>query len=198
MLFRSATAPLEAATASRAEALWQAPVLEIFGATEVGSIASRRTAEGDAWTLYPGVTVEERDGVTEVSAEGAPRTPLSDVLEILPDGRFRLVSRGSDIIKRGGRRASLAGLTRQLAALDGVRDAAFLMPDPAPTRSATARPFAFAVAPGRDAATLLAELRTRIEPAFLPRRIILLDRLPRNEIGKLPRDALLALLEKPA
>ena len=194
----SATAPLDAATASRAEALWQAPVLEIFGATEVGSIASRRTAEGDAWTLYPGVTLEERDGVTEVSAEGAPRTPLSDVLEILPDGRFRLVSRGSDIIKRGGRRASLAGLTRQLAALDGVRDAAFLMPDPAPTRSATARPIAFAVAPGRDAATLLAELRTRIEPAFLPRRIILLDRLPRNEIGKLPRDALLALLEKPA
>lgn len=194
----SATAPLEAAMARRAEALWRAPVLEIFGATEVGSIASRRTAEGDAWTLYPGVTLEERDGVTEVAAEGAPRIPLSDVLEILPDGRFRLVARGSDIIKRGGRRASLAGLTRQLAGLDGVRDAAFLMPDPPPTRSATARPIAFAVAPGRGAAELLAELRARIEPAFLPRRIILLDRLPRNEIGKLPRDALLALLEKPA
>lgn len=190
----SATAPLDAGMAARAERLWQAPVLEIFGATEVGSIASRRTAQDEAWTLYPGVTLEMRDGVTEVSAEGARRTPLSDVLDIQPDGRFRLVARGSDIIKRGGRRASLAGLTRQLAALEGVRDAAFLMPEPPPGRSATERPIAFAVAPGRDAAELLAGLRAAIEPAFLPRRIILLDRLPRNEMGKLPRDALLALL----
>jgi acyl-coenzyme A synthetase/AMP-(fatty) acid ligase len=198
----SATAPLDADTAARAERLWQVPVLEIFGATEVGSIASRRTSQDEAWTLYPGVTLDVRDGAAEISATDAPPTLLSDVLEILPDKRFRLVSRGSDIIKRGGRRASLAGLTRQLAGLDGVRDAAFVMPDPARDdrwigRSATQRPLAFAVAPGRDATSLLAELRTVIEPAFMPRRIILLDRLPRNAMGKLPRDALLALLDAP-
>ena len=126
----SATAPLEAALAARAEALWQAPVLEIYGATEVGSIASRRTTQGDAWTLYPGIGLEIGEGVTEVVTEGAPRTAVSDILEPLPDGRFRLLARGSDIIKRGGRRASLAGLTEQLAGLEGVQDAAFLMPDP--------------------------------------------------------------------
>ena len=191
----SATAPLDATLAARAEALWRTPVMEIFGATEVGSIASRRTARDDAWTLYDGVTLMMRDGVTNVVGQGAPPVPLSDILDMLPDGRFRLVSRGSDIVKRGGRRASLAGLTSILAGLEGVRDAAFLIPEPSPGRSATARPIAFAVAPGRDAQSLLADLRGFMEPAFLPRRIILVDRLPRNEIGKLPRASLLTLLE---
>lgn len=193
----SATAPLEPGLAARAEALWNTPVLEIFGATEVGSIASRRTARDEAWTPYDGVSLRPRDGLTEAEAEGAPPTLLSDVLDLLPGGGFRLVSRSSDIIKRGGRRASLAGLTRILAGLEGVSDAAFLMPEPSPRRSGTERPLAFAVAPGRDGAGLLRELRGLIEPAFLPRRVQLLDSLPRNEIGKLPRDALLALA-KPA
>jgi len=39
----------------------------------------------------------------------------------------------------------------------------------------------------------LAALGERIEPAFLPRSIILLERLPRNALGKLPRDALVEL-----
>jgi acyl-coenzyme A synthetase/AMP-(fatty) acid ligase len=189
----SATAPLEPGLAARAEALWDAPVLEIFGATEIGSIASRRTAREEAWTLYDGVSLHRRDGRVEAVAEGAPPTPLSDVLDLLPGGGFRLVSRSSDIVKRGGRRASLAGLTRILAGLDGVLDAAFVMPEPSAGRSGTDRPLAFAVAPGRDGASLLAELRGLVEPAFLPRRIQLVERLPRNEIGKLPREALLAL-----
>lgn len=191
----SATAPLDPRLAARAEALWKTEVMEIFGATEVGSIASRRTAREEAWTLYDGVTLTMRDGAMNAEGQGAPLTPLSDILELLPPNRFRLISRASDIVKRGGRRASLAGLTRALAGLEGVRDAAFLMPEPRPGRSATARPIAFAVAPGRDAASLLTELRGLIDPAFLPRRILLLDRLPRNEMGKLPSAALLTLLK---
>lgn len=190
----SATAPLPAELAARAEAAWQAPVLEIFGATEVGSIASRRTVREEAWTPYPGVVLEWRDGVAEVVAPGVPRRPMADLLEELPDGRFRLVARGSDIIKRGGRRASLAGLNSILARLPGVQDSAFLVPDPAAGRAGIERPIAFVVAPGRSAPELLAELRGRLDPAFMPRRLIVLERLPRNEMGKLPREALLAAL----
>ena len=62
-----------------------------------------------------------------------------------------------------------------------------------PEGAATLRPVAFAVAPGQDPARLLAALGERIEPAFLPRSIILLDRLPRNAMGKPPRDALVEL-----
>ncbi len=38
-------------------------------------------------------------------------------------------------------------------------------------------------------------LRRSIDPVFLPRRLRLVDALPRNETGKLPRAALLRMLD---
>ena len=55
----------------------------------------------------------------------------------------------------------------------------------------TARLVAVVVAPTRTAASILAELRPRIDPVFMPRRVIRVDALPRNALGKLPRQALL-------
>jgi acyl-coenzyme A synthetase/AMP-(fatty) acid ligase len=49
------------------------------------------------------------------------------------------------------------------------------------------------VAPGKSRDALLAALRERIDAAFLPRPLVLVDRLPRNSLGKLPRDELRAL-----
>ena len=40
---------------------------------------------------------------------------------------------------------------------------------------------------------ILAELRQRLDPIFLPRPLFLLDALPRNSTGKLPRNQLQAL-----
>jgi len=51
------------------------------------------------------------------------------------------------------------------------------------------------VAPGLDRPTLMAELRRRIDPAFLPRPLLLVERLPRNTTGKVPRHALESLLQ---
>ena len=51
----------------------------------------------------------------------------------------------------------------------------------------------FAVAPGRTPEGVLAALRERVDPVFLPRRVVLVERLPRDELGKLPRRALAAL-----
>ncbi|MBM4201532.1 MAG: beta-hydroxyacyl-ACP dehydratase, partial [Gammaproteobacteria bacterium] len=44
-----------------------------------------------------------------------------------------------------------------------------------------------------DSAALLADLRQRIDPAFLPRPLYLVAALPRQENGKLSRAALAAL-----
>jgi acyl-coenzyme A synthetase/AMP-(fatty) acid ligase len=49
------------------------------------------------------------------------------------------------------------------------------------------------VAPGLDAATLTRELRSRIDAVFLPRPLLFVDALPRNETGKLPREAIKAV-----
>ena len=42
-------------------------------------------------------------------------------------------------------------------------------------------------------ADILAALRGRIDPPFLPRRVIRVDELPRNDVGKLTDQALGAL-----
>ncbi|MFZ2755067.1 MAG: AMP-ligase, partial [Lysobacteraceae bacterium] len=53
---------------------------------------------------------------------------------------------------------------------------------------------ALAVAPGLDEAAILLALRQSVDPVFLPRRLRIVDALPRNDTGKLPREALLRLL----
>ncbi len=188
----SASAPLDPALAAAGEAQWGAPVMEIFGATEVGSVASRRVTADAAWLAYPGIGLAEGPAGTVVTAPHAEATTLADHLDLLGGGRFRLLGRRADLVKLAGKRACLTDLTRALASLEGVEDAAFLVPEDAGERAA-ARLVAFAVAPSRHADDLLAELRGRMDPAFMPRRVVRVDRLPRNEAGKLPRQALVAL-----
>jgi len=56
-----------------------------------------------------------------------------------------------------------------------------------------ARLTAYVVAPGCSAEEILGDLRARIDPAFLPRRVAVVAALPRDRLGKLPRNALAAL-----
>jgi acyl-coenzyme A synthetase/AMP-(fatty) acid ligase len=97
------------------------------------------------------------------------------------------------LLKLGGRRASLVGLGAILTAIPGVEDGVFVAPEDL-DRNDAARLTAFVVAPSLSAAAILAELRRSIDPVFLPRRLIHVPALPRTSMGKLPRQALLALL----
>ncbi len=103
---------------------------------------------------------------------------------------------GRDVVKLGGRRASLAGLNRALAAVAGVEDGAFV-PPAADDHRASARMTALVVAPAASSQAILAGLRGQIDPLFLPRRIVHVDRLPRNEMGKLAMTALRDLAAAP-
>jgi hypothetical protein len=69
----------------------------------------------------------------------------------------------------------------------------FLMPE-TEIAGATPRLAAVAVAPGLDAATILAQLRGRVDAAFLPRPLHVVEAMPRNELGKLPRSEILRLV----
>lgn len=184
----SATAPLAASLAAAVERDWGVPVLEIYGATEAGSIASRRTTEGDAWLPYEGVVAHG----AAVAMPGLGLVPLADALDPLPDGRFRLLGRRSDVVKLGGRRASLADLNRLLAEVAGVEDGVFVAPEDLEANPA-GRLTAYVVAPGRTAGDILGGLRDRIDPIFLPRPLVLLPALPRDALGKLSHQALAGL-----
>lgn len=103
-----------------------------------------------------------------------------------------------------GKRTSLAYLNHQLNAIAQVVDGVFFMPDEAaPAHGDTGlepvtRLVALVVAPTLTAADLQRALRERIDPAFMPRPLVFVDALPRNETGKLPRDVLAALVAQHA
>ena len=189
----SATAPLPPDLAERAEIAFDAPVLEIYGSTETGSIASRRTVEGARWRLLNQVHLDSSDGSSRVSLPGATEVvTLQDMLETDGDG-FRLLGRSGDMVKVGGKRASLADLTLKLQSIPGVIDAVVFQPD-ADERTLVQRPGALVVAPTLSENDILAALARLIDPVFLPRPLRKVDALPRNTVGKLPKHALQQLL----
>ena len=193
----SATAPLPAELAAEAEARYGAPVVEFFGSTETCVIAQRRTAREQDWHLYPDVSLQPQPDGTVVDAPYFSQPViLPDVVELLPERGFRLCGRHADLVDIAGKRASLADLTRRVLALAGVHDAIVFQLD-SPDRSGVARIAALVVAPERSEADLLNDLRSAMDPAFLPRPLRRVTALPRNETGKLPRAALLAALRDP-
>jgi acyl-coenzyme A synthetase/AMP-(fatty) acid ligase len=198
-LLLSATAPLSQSLAVEAEGRFAASLFEIYGCTETGQIASRRTAADAHWQTFPDVRLRP-DG-DAVWAEGgyieAP-TRLGDVIELVAadPSRFLLQGRHADLVNIAGKRASLAYLNHQLNAIPGVRDGVFLLPpdddDGAP--EGVRRLIALVVAPGLSPAVLSQALRERIDPVFLPRPVLFVDALPRTATGKLPGHAAQALL----
>jgi len=194
-LVLSATAPMPPQLALAVEARMQAPLLEIYGSTETGQIASRRTTETAEWTLFPGITLSAAEGRVWASGGHVEQaTPMADELELVTAERFLLHGRTADLVNIAGKRSSLDYLNHQLNAVPGVIDGAFFMPDEADDdRGSVTRLMAFAVAPGMQPSALLAALRKRIDAIFMPRPLVLLDSLPRNSTGKLSRGTLLAL-----
>jgi acyl-coenzyme A synthetase/AMP-(fatty) acid ligase len=190
----SATAPLSPEQAERAEAALGAPVLEIYGCTEAGSLASRRTRHDEPWAWYECVRTRREGDRIQVSGDclSQPVT-LSDRLDMEADGRFRLLGRCQDLINIAGKRASLTDLDLRLNGIEGVEDGAFLDPEGPP--DARGRLIAFVVAPRLSRDEILGALRRLVDPVFLPRVIHFLPRLPRNETGKLPRADLITLLQ---
>ncbi len=192
-LLLSATAPLDRKLAAVIEQHCQAPLHEIYGSTESGQLASRRTCAEASWTLLDGVRLHQQGEQTWASGEHVEgEVVLGDLIDCVDEQHFMLRGRHSDLINIAGKRTSLAWLNHQLCTLPGVRDGAFFLPPDTPGRQIT-RLAAAVVAPGLERAQLLQALRERIDAAFLPRPLLLCDRLPRNSTGKLPREALLAL-----
>lgn len=189
-LVLSATAPLSPEMACAAEEAFVAPLHEIYGCSEVGQLAQRRTVHTEEWRCLDGVSLAQQNGSGFAVVAGV-LTRLADILELRDTRHFRLLGRDADLVNIAGKRSSLAYLAARLCAVGGVQDAVFAM---AEAGSGPARLVAMAVAPGCDAGLILAGLRARIDPAFMPRRLLLVETLPRNALGKITRAELQALL----
>jgi acyl-coenzyme A synthetase/AMP-(fatty) acid ligase len=185
---------LDATLANAAQYRLQCELLELFGSTETGVFASRRTATQSSWLPYPGVQLEAVDASTRVAAPWfAEPVLLQDILEPQLDGRFSVRGRNSDMIDVAGKRASVSELTRRVLAIDGVKDAVVFQPDSLGV-GRIRRVAALVVAPNLTAQIILERLAASVDPAFLPRPLLLVDALPRNETGKLPKERLMEVL----
>jgi acyl-coenzyme A synthetase/AMP-(fatty) acid ligase len=190
-LVMSATAPLSRELADEVEEKYGAPLLEIYGSTETGQIALRRTAQTAAWRLWPGVHLNVANG--QVFAQGGhveQLTPMCDVIEITGRDEFLLHGRTADLVNVAGKRSSFGYLNAQLNAIPGVVDGAFFLREESSGSTGVARLAAVVVAPGMSVATLTEQLRQLIDPVFLPRPLLMVQQLPRNATGKLPQQAL--------
>lgn len=192
----SATAPLDRQLAAAVSAKLGGELVELFGSTETCVFASRRTAIEDSWLRFDGVRLEPHTQGTLVSASWFAETVLlQDIVELQAQDRFIVRGRSSDMIEVAGKRASLSDLTRRLLAIEGVREAAVFQPD-ADAVGTIRRVAALVVAPGLTSREILERLASGVDSAFLPRPLVIVEQLPRNELGKLPRDNLLRALRR--
>lgn len=193
----SATAPLSPQLAGQAEQTLGGQLIEIYGCTEAGQVASRRTTAGEVWQTLGELRIHRQlgaaaagDAETYAVTGGHVLEPtaLADVLDLLDSQHFKLLGRANDLIHVAGKRSSLAHLNFHLNRIDGVDDGAFWLPDD--VAESIVRPIAFVVAPTLSAAQVIAALRTQLEGIFVPRRVVKVDALPREATGKLTVAAL--------
>ena len=194
-LILSATAPLSPQLAAQAEQALGGVLVEIYGSTESGQVATRRTTQSEVWENFGNIRVHAEAGEGEgperfiFSGDFLPEpTPMADVLELLDDRRFRLFGRANDLIHVAGRRSSLAHLNYHLNSIPGVEDGAFWLPDD--VADGVVRPVAFVVAPTLSTGQIVAALRQRLEAVFVPRRVVQVKAFPREGTGKLTARAL--------
>ncbi|HEY4371968.1 MAG TPA: AMP-binding protein [Burkholderiales bacterium] len=195
-----ATAPLSDELARTAEARLQAPLYEIYGCTEAGQVASRRSTAGPQWQTLPGLVLRNDERGTWVSGGHVDgEILLGDVIELAAGQasgsatHFELRGRNADMINIAGKRTSLAHLNFHLTAIEGVRDGVFVLPESGDGHPEP-RLAAIAVAPGMSTAQITRALRRRIDAVFLPRPFYLVESLPRNTTGKLTAAAVRELL----
>ena len=185
----SATAPLSNSLAEQVETQMAVQVFEVYGSTETASIASKQTTVSEHWFCYQDVEFQPQHnqnyavktpGLTEFES-------LNDQIELIDSQHFKLGKRDSDLIKIAGKRSSLVELNQHLQSIEGLTEGVFIP-------SKTAYRLAAFIVSDLSSPEIIKALRKSIDPVFLPRPVIYLKALPRNEVGKVLYNELLSKL----
>ena len=173
-------------------------VTEIYGSTETGGFAWRRSPDDEGWTTLPGMSWKiGEDGellirsplVTAAALEGAGAQdgwyPSGDCVQPLGGGTFRLTGRKGGIIKIGGKRVSVREIEEGIFSTGLVDDAVVVSYY---SEEAGCDKVGAAVVLKTGVAATRTELRRRccehLAPAKVPDRIVLVERIPRSQTGK--------------
>ncbi len=182
--------------------LYGTDILEIYGSSETGVIASRHQRSSHDWEPAPKVTVTNNsDGLLCVTSPftmaGEGQTLITgDAATLHESNRFTLHGRADSIVKIAGKRISTTAIEKALQSCEGVLDAAVLaVPVESHVRDIMLLAAVSASDPALNATQLKSQLRKKLADAEIPRKIVLMPQLPREENGKLSRQRLLAALQ---
>lgn len=209
--FISATAPLERELAQSCETKYSARMMEIFGCTEVGSMAWRRTIESEQWTVLNDISLQaikhaDKDEVQINTTRSIRSFLFNDFVDLLDKQHFLLKGRKEDLINQAGKRTSLSYLNYHLLSYDGLTDGCFYQDNSIVENRLVAfvvldrpmskeQPFSGQQEIDQQETerqkkhhvqAIRDYLKNRIEAVFLPKKIYFVAALPRNATGKLP------------
>ena len=176
---------LAADPAERPESIGRAVPGVALRLTDEAGQAAKPGEAGELWIKTPAVMDGYLDAPEEtvaVVADGWFRT--GDIAQVDAEGFVTIVGRARERIKRGGYSIFPAEVESVLLAHPAVAEAAVVaMPDPTLGEEVAAF---VALHPGAaaDAETLIAWCRERLAAFKYPRRVTLMDALPRSATGK--------------
>jgi malonyl-CoA/methylmalonyl-CoA synthetase len=215
-LFVSGSAPLAAETHREWRARTGHAILERYGMTETSMITSNpydgERVPGSVGLPLPGVSVRianVKDGIGMIEVKGPNvfagywRQPektaqdfhdgwfvTGDLGRIDARGYVFIVGRGKDLIISGGFNVYPKEIEDEIDALPGVAESAVIgLPHADFGEGVTA-----VVVPRKDAGlsegAIVAALRDRLANYKIPKRVVFVDELPRNAMGKVQKNVL--------
>ena len=190
----SATSLLSNDIANEAEKILNTHVFEMYGCSESGAIATRQINKGDKWELLEDYDIKANKNNILLKAVGYKNLiTISDQIKMIDDRFFYLLGRNSDLVKIGGKRESLSGLSYKLKKIDGVDDGIFFIPKEDTNKRVRLAALVVSSTLTRD--QIIPLLSQTIDSVFLPRPLKVVASLPYNKLGKLPFNNLIKMID---
>jgi acyl-coenzyme A synthetase/AMP-(fatty) acid ligase len=199
----SAAAPLPGSLARQWQLQHGTDILEIYGSTETGVVGHRQHTSTETWQAFPQVELSVEQNLLKVdspfvSDEFTGGFLTGDRVTLEEQDRFHLLGRTDAIVKIAGKRVSLTNIENNLRTCLGVAEAAVIaVPANGVVRdiaiwAAVVADEDYPLSPRR----LQSELRDKLDGIEIPRRILVVDQLPRTTNGKLPGKAVANLFDE--
>lgn len=176
--------------------------IEIYGSTEGGGMAYRKRSEKDLWTRLKIVKLKVNENGSLFCSSGYTGegfwVHVGDVVDMKNEDEFELLGREDSIVKIEGKRISVQQIDRQILEDKNFKDsytiycksenreyvASFIVLNDANANEEDMRKY------------LKDYLKGYFEKIVIPKKIYFTDSIPRNEMGKIDRKQLDAIMEK--
>jgi acyl-coenzyme A synthetase/AMP-(fatty) acid ligase len=198
----SSASPLDEEIAGGFHQAFSTPIVEVYGSTETGGIATRCRAEGEeAWTSYELVQWKKEKDEFQIASPflslNLPKddqgfAKVADRIQKMDDRRFQLEGRTDQVVKVSGKRVDLAEVEEGIKSIEEIADAHLLA-----TKTESARDqiiVALVVSP-LPMESIAKKVKELLPPERVPRSIISVKEIPRTPNGKLDREKVLAIIK---